>query len=210
MVDMLLSEVSADVRAERLAQWWMRHRMHLLLLVMAIILGSIGSTVWQHYQDKRGGELLLQFNQGQEMLDGGKNAEAAKVFGGIAQQTKGDVHSLARIWQARALAAAGSKDEAADILRQTAYADAGLWSDIACLRLAGVDFKAADCLNDKKTSPLAAERAQWAAAGAWASGNSEQATMILNKLIDDKTTSAAMRAHAQSWLTTVNAPKERK
>ncbi len=210
MVDMLMSEVSADVRAERLAQLWMRHRMHLLLFVIAVILASIGSSIWEHYQDRRGGALLLQFTEAQHLLEQNKNGDAATSFSDIAQHTDGDLHNLARIWQARALVAAGRKDEATDVLRQVTYATSGLWGDIACLRLASVDIKAADCLNEKKKSPLAAERAQWAAAQAWAKGDTAQAVTILKSLVEDPSTPETVRANAQSWLATANAPKERK
>lgn len=210
MADSLLREVDADVRAERLAQFWVRHRMHLFMIVAAIILASIGEAVWQHHEQTRGGELLLQLTDAQTLLESGKGTEAAKAFAAIAARTEGDIHAIARIWQARAAAATGAKDEAIDILKQTTNANPGLWGDIACLRLAGLDPKEAACLTAKKDSPLSAERAQWAAANAWAAGDHPQAVAALTQLVADKNTPPAIRDTAQSWLDFMTAEKASK
>jgi hypothetical protein len=210
MADSLLREVDDDVRAERIAKLWMRYRTHLLVLVMAIVLASIGDAAWEHHQQTRGGELLLQLSHAQGLLESGKSAQAVKAFADIAAHTDGDIHTIARLWQARAAGANGAKDEAIDILKQTTQATSGLWGDIACLRLAGLDAKEATCLTAKKDSPLAAQRAQWAAANAWAAGDAAQATTLLTQLVADKNTPPSIRDEAQSWLGAMAQEKDSK
>ena len=89
MTDNLLNEVDADLRAERMHQLWLRHRFTLLLAVVAIILASAGSTLWQNYQEKRGGEQLLAFRNAQALYEKGETQKAAEGFAALTSHTNG-------------------------------------------------------------------------------------------------------------------------
>ena len=207
MTDSLLNEVDADVRAERIANLWMRYRMKLLVAIIAIIAATTAATLWQNYQEKRGGELLLRFTDAQALYNQGIRSGAADAFAAIAADTHGDMQTIAKIWQARALAELGKTPEAVAVLTP-ASAGSGLWPDVACLRLAGLDTKAAaPCLASKKDSPLINQRHEWQAATVWSEGDHAGAMAILEQLETSADTSEPTRARATEWLATMRAEK---
>ena len=207
MNDSLFNEVDADVRAERITQLWMRHRMHLLLIVIALIVGTAANVLWQNYQEKRGGELFQRFTDAQTLYDQGKQADAAVAFGAITEHAHGDILTLAEIWEARALAASGDKAKAITVLTHAVQDSTGLWSDLACLRLVSLDSEATTCLANKKDSPLANQRHEWQAANAWAAGRHAEAITLLEQLLTSADTSDATRARIDGWLATMRAEK---
>lgn len=210
MADSLLQEVDEALRADRAAQWWQNNRRVILFFVVAVILGTAGNSIWQHYREKRGGEQLLAFTESQKQLNAGKAAEAAAGFGAIAEDASGELKALALIWQSRALMADGKKEEAVAALKAAVADGHSLWADIACLRLAGLDPTAAGCLDAAGKSPLAATRAEWAAANLWAKGDTEGAIRALDTLIADKATSPETAARLGQWRASMKAqaPKE--
>ena len=208
MADQLLDEVDADIRAERLQQLWLKYRFKLMFTVVAIIVATAGSTIWENYQQKRGGEVLLELATAQTLFEQGKFTEAAAGFETAAAHAGGDVLSMAQVWQARALVASGKKDKAIPLLQTASTRSAGLWSDLACLRLASLAMDAAkDCLADKKDSPLANQRNEWRAANLWATGQKDEAIALLEQLQSSPDTSDATRATTAEWLATMRAEK---
>ena len=205
MADSLLNEVDADVRAERLNQLWLRYRFTLLFAVIAIILATAGATLWQNYQEKRGGELLLQFTHAQKLYAKNDFAGAADAFAGLAKTTNGDVSTLAQLWEGRALVKDARTDEATAVFKTAAARNDGIWADIACLRLASVDIDAATCLTSKQESPLANSRHEWHAANLWAAGKKDEAVALLEQLQTSADTSDATRATTAQWLATMRA-----
>lgn len=201
----LFSEVDADVRAERAAALWARYRYVLLSLALALIVGVAAYSVWNHLAEKRGGELLLAFTKAQELYSEESFPEAATAFDAIANQTSGDTKTLARLWQGRALAASDKKPEAIQILASAAKGSS-LWADLACLRLASLDSaSAADCLTATTDSPLASQRHEWQAAGAWEAGKREEAITILEQLATSPDTAESARGRISAWLATIRA-----
>ena len=211
MVDHLLDEVDADVRAEQIHQLWLRYRFKLLLVIVAVIIGTAGASIWQDYQEKRGGELFLQFQDAMTLYTAHKNVEAADGFANVASHTTGDVQTLAQLWQARALTAEDKKDEAIAVLKTASAGSADLWSDLACLRLASLDIDAAqDCLAVKKDSPLANQRREWHAATLWSQGKKDEAMALLEQLKTSPDTSDATRSLTDQWLATMRAEEPAK
>lgn len=206
MVDLLMNEVSADMRAERMAKLWARYRGALLALVAVIVLGTAGYTIWQHQREVRGGEQLARLIQAQDLLTQGKSLAAGEIFGEVAAQTKGDTHELARVWQARAALASGNRPESITLLKPISTTHS-LWGDIACLTLAGLDAKEATCLTSETPSPLMALRHQWAASAQWSQGDGAGATARLNPLIENPTTPESVREQAKTWRDAIAAEK---
>jgi hypothetical protein len=193
MADNLLQEVDQALRADHAAALWAKHRNTIIAAIAGVILLTAANSVWQHFREVRGGETLQALIESQKLLDDGKPAEA-----------------LALVWQSRALMAQGKKTEAVDALKIAVADGDSLWADIACLRLGGLDAKAATCLDAKKNSPLASTRAEWAAAQAWAKGDRKVAIASIEKLIADKDTSAEARERLAQWLASMNAQEGKK
>ncbi|MFZ4540607.1 MAG: hypothetical protein ACOYNL_02205, partial [Rickettsiales bacterium] len=169
------------------------------------------NSIWQHQRAKKGGEMLLQLTEAQKLLEGGKADEAATQFGVIAADARGEFKDLALVWKSRALLAANKKLEAIEALKNAVADGSSLWTDVACLRLAGLDAKAAEtCLNAKANSPLAATRAEWSAANLWAKGDHAGAIAAIEKIMADKNTDTESRERLQQWLNSMKQQQESK
>lgn len=210
MADSLLQEVDQALRADRAAALWSKHKRTVIALAVALVLAAAGDSAWQHYREHRGGQQMEKLVASQKLLEAGKAEEAAKGFGEVAASNSGDLKSLALIWQSRALVKAEKKDEAMKALTEAAKG-ASLWADVACLRLAGLDVMAAKpCLSSTAASPLAGERAEWAAAGNWAAGDVAAAIASLEKLIADENTTQEARSRMMQWLAAMKAQEGKK
>jgi hypothetical protein len=201
MADQLIQEVDDDLRAERLHRLWQQNKKTLLAFVIALILGTAANAAWQHYREVKGGHMLAMLSENQQLLDAGKPADAVEGFKKIADGAQGEFKDLALVWESRALFAAGKKDEAAEPLKLAVKDGSSLWTDIACLRLAGLDAKAAEpCLGAKTNSPLASTRAEWSAANQWANGDKDGAIAAIQKQLDDKDLTQDSRERLTQWL----------
>ena len=211
MADSLLQEVDAALRADRAGALWQKHRGFIITVAVLMVAATAANSAWQAYREARGARMLTALTESKELLIEGKAADAAKGFKVIADGASGEFRDLALVWQARALLAANKKGEAIAAL-QTAVADgSSLWTDIACLRLAGLDAKAAaPCLVAKENSPLAATRAEWSAASAWAKGDHAAAIASIEKLLANPDTSADARERLTQWLASMKAEESAK
>jgi hypothetical protein len=208
MADRLLEEVDEALRADRAGALWAKYRSTIIWCVVALIVGTAGNSIWQHYRESRGGEVMGQLNANQQLFAQGKNKEAADGFGKIAAERGGELKQIAQVWQARALVAADDKAAATAVLKEASNGT-NIWSDIACLRLAGIDANAAKpCLDAAHESPLATERAEWSAANAWAAGDTEGAVKAIEEEIADANTDTDSRAQLTQWLTAIKAQKK--
>ncbi len=208
--DSLLREVNDAVRADRALALWNRYRPTVVALVVAVILLTAANSAWHYYRQAQGAKALTQLIESQQLLEAGKAQDAAQGFAAIAQNHSGELRDLARVWQARALLAAGQKETAIAVLTAAATGGHSLWTDMACLRLAGLDAKAATpCLSAPTATPLVGERAQWSAATQWSLGERDAAVAGIEKLIGAETTTQESRAQLLEWLTIIKAQKGR-
>jgi hypothetical protein len=208
--DSLLREVDEAVRADRALAWWNNNRRTIVVCVAAVILLTAANSAWNYYRQVQGAKALTQFIDSQQLLEEGKADEAVLGFEAIASSHRGELRDLARVWQARALVKAGQKDTAITVLATAARDGDSLWSDIACLRLAGLDATAAlPCLTSAKATPLVGERAQWAAAAQWSNGERDAAIKGIEKLIGAESTTQESRAQLMQWLSIMKAQKGR-
>ena len=200
MADSLLQEVDDDLRADRIRKLWEQNKKALITFIVVLVLGTAANSIWQHYREVKGGEMFAKLNANQQLLQQGKADDAAKGFKAIADGASGEFKDLALVWESRALFAAGKKDEAAEPLK-AAVGGSSLWSDLACLRLAGLDAKAATpCLDAKTNSPLASTRAEWSAANLWAAGDKDGAIAAITKQLEDKDLTQDSRERLTEWL----------
>lgn len=205
MTDQLIQEIDADLRAAKLDALWKQHHKKLVAVIVTLILVVAGQSIWQHYEEKRGGELMLALTGAHALYEQGKFTEAAVAFGASVPAARGDARTLTQLWQGRALMAAGQKAEAITVFKEAASARASLWSDLACLRLATLDKDAATCLASPQDSPLAAERRTWQAANDWSTGNKAKAITALEELATSNSEPDANRARFTQWLATLRA-----
>lgn len=203
MVDLLLSEVDADVRAEKMAALWRQWRQPVAVFCVTLVLVTAGVQGWNHHRQTRGARWLNQLAMAQKMLDSGKPAEAATGFAEVASHASGEARSIAQLWQARALVAANQTPEAVAVLKAATQGDASLWSDLACLRLAALEPKAASCLSVKSGSPLQRQRQLWHAAQRVQQGDKATARQTLSELAADEGAPPATRAMAAQWLASI-------
>ncbi|MES2984384.1 MAG: tetratricopeptide repeat protein [Pseudomonadota bacterium] len=207
MADSLIREVDEALRADKIDQFWAKYRAAILFFCVALVVATAAVSMWNHYQEKRGGALMLRFAEAQVLFESGTLDEAAAGYAAIAADTSGELRDLAQLWQARALISAEKTSAAVPVLKDAASNGKSLWADIACLRLAGIDAKEATCLSDGKASPLASEKAQWAAASQWAAGDHDGAIASIEKQIADAATSPDARARLSQWLLSMKAQK---
>ena len=205
MTDQLIQEIDADLRAAKIDALWKQHHKKLIAAIVALILLVGGQSVWKHYEEKRGGELMLALTSAHALYEQGKFTEAAEAFGASVPIARGDARTLTQLWQGRALMAAGQKTEATAAFKAAASARASLWSDLACLRLASLDKEAATCLGSTQDSPLAAQRRTWQAANDWRDGDKAKAIAALEELATSSSESDASRAQFTQWLATLRA-----
>lgn len=208
MADSLLKEVDDALRADRMSQLWQQNKKLVIAFVIALIVGTAANSAWQHYREVKGGRMLAMLSENQQLLASGKAAEAAAGFKTIADGASGEFKDLALVWESRALLAAGKKDEATEALKLAVADGNSLWTDIACLRLAGLDSKAAaPCLAAKTNSPLAGTRAEWSAANQWANGDKDGAVAAIEKQLADKELLPDARERLTQWLAVIKTEK---
>lgn len=209
MTDNLLQEVDAALRADRAADLWNKHKSSIIGVALAIVLATAANSAWQYYRELQGGKTLAALSEAKTQMLAGKNEDAAQAFAHVAASEHGEMKALALVWQARALSSAGKTDEAVKVLSEATATGANLWSDMACLRLAGLDAAAAkSCLEAKDDSPLKELRAEWAVANLWEQGDSATATKSLEAMIADKKTSPDTREQLTQWLAVMNGVKK--
>lgn len=206
MADSLLREVDEALRADRASALWQKHRSVIITFAVVLILGTAANSLWQAHRKTQGGERFAALSMNEQLLASGKAEEAAQGFKKVAAEASGEVKALALVWQSRAHVAAKQPEQAISALQAAVAQGHSLWADIACLRLAGLDAKAAaPCLAANEKSPLAATRAEWSAANLWAEGNTAQAIAALERHAADPDTSPEARARVTQWLTSMKA-----
>ena len=206
MADHLVQEVDDALRADRVEAWWRANKTSVITFIVALILGTAANSAWQHYREVKGGHMLAELSVNQQLLAQGKNEDAANGFKAIADSASGEFQDLALVWESRALVAAGKKDEAVEALKRAVAGSSNLWSDIACLRLAGLDATAAaPCLAAPGASPLASIRAEWSAANQWATGDKAAAMTAIEKQLENKDITDDSRERLTQWLAVMKA-----
>ena len=209
MADQMIRDVDDALRADKMHQWWQQNKRAVIAFCVALILGTAANSVWQRQREAKGGHMLAMLSENQQLLASDKAQQAADGFKAIAAEASGEFKDLALVWESRALLASGKKDEAVEPLKEAVSdTSSGLWADIACLRLAGLDANAAaPCLSSKNTSPLASTRAEWAAANQWAAGDTNGAISAIQKQLANKDLTTDSRERLTQWLAVMQTEK---
>jgi hypothetical protein len=201
--DSLIREVNDAVRHDQMVALWKQYRTPLFAIAAALVLATAGSSIWSNYRDSRGAEAMQAMSSAQALLVAGSYAPAAEAFAKAGDDAlTGESRDLAHLWQARALQAANEEGKAIAVLEKLATKPEGkdpIWSDMACLRLVGLDATKTTCLNGGE-SPLANERQLVRAANLWQAGKDAEAAEILRKLAHSVDTPEPVRNRANHYL----------
>lgn len=200
MADLLLNEVDADIRAEKLERFWQHWRTPIALFCILLIVGTAADQLWQRYREHRGAEWFATLSAAQKRLSQGRQMEAKEDFVKVAAEAKGDAKTIAQLWVGRVALAQNNAAEASAAFKAASEAKPSLWSDLGCLRLAAVDApQALGCLNANTDTPLRAKRQLWGAAILSGQDKSPEALAQLSALANDSSLSDTERAQAAQW-----------
>lgn len=109
--DIFIQEVSAELKAEQLRDWWQRFGSWVAAACVALILATIGYQYQQNNLQQANETVTSLLSSTNEMIDRKQYQEAAKTLLALPDNA-GDVALLARIKAADALEKAGKAVEA--------------------------------------------------------------------------------------------------
>jgi len=96
------AELEEDIREERIFLLWRKYGNTIIGIAIAIVIGSIGYTVWKYVKAQSQLKAYTTFSQGLTLMNEGKKEEALKVFQDVAQQG-GGYGILAQLYEAALL-----------------------------------------------------------------------------------------------------------
>lgn len=211
MADLLLGEIDSALRQDKLYRFIHRYRKHALYAALALIVFTVISTIWGNYREDRAQFAMEQFTYAREAFAKGDYTKASKGFHDLVANTNGELNDLARLWEARTLAAENKNSEAAVLFTALAEHPQGselIWRDLACLRLVGIaGIALPKACADKGDSPLKPQRDELRAAALMEEGKIEEAKNLLTTIAANERASTTARARAQSLLATLKQEK---
>jgi hypothetical protein len=209
----IFQEVEEDVRQERYEHLWKKYGPYLLGVVALIVAITAGIIGWREYQASENAAAGDRFAQALQLVDGGKDLEAATEFAHLAGNTTAGYQVLALFQLGSAHAAAGNPAEAARAFEQVMNDDGALpvFRDLG--RLMFVQIK----LEDGGAGDLEATLApllepgssfdysalETRAASALKAGDKDRAREALKSISDDADAPQAMRARATELLAAI-------
>lgn len=210
MADLLLGEVDADLRWDRMAKLWMRWRKPIFYAAIGLIVLTGASSVWQAQVQKRAQRNMEVLTEAREAYGKGDYATAYKNFHALSATAGGNLSDLSRLWEARTLLSQKKTADAATLLAQLAEHPKGdqlIWRDLACLRLAGLSGTLPATCNDSKDSPLKPQRDELRAARLVEEGKLDEAKAVLKSIATNDGASSTVRGRAQSLLAALEGEK---
>ena len=208
MNDQVLREIDEDLRNERLRKFWKRYRVPILGAVALLVAITAGSSIWQDYQSKKAGEAMVKLDAAIQQLQNGDAAAAAGKFAQLGEESRGDLHDMALLWQARAEAQDNKADAALSTLTTLVKNPLGsdlVWRDMACLGLMAANADTPASCASSGNSPLKSQRLEWHAALLWQQGKQDEARVLLRAIVDDEGTPQTQRERARRLMRALSA-----
>lgn len=209
MVD-IIDEVNEDLRRERFNRFWQRVGGYVIAASLVIILGTVGTVLWQKYTAKRQADASEAFLAADATLKKRDYDSAARQFSALAEKKAQGVPTLAMMKQAYAEMKAGENDKALATFTQVAEngaADKGMRS-LARIYAAQLmmDQQAAyeditgmlKPLTEKKDAPLSAVAREQLALAALQYDDEQKARALMAELASDMTAPMSLRRRAQA------------
>ncbi|MGC9953604.1 MAG: tetratricopeptide repeat protein [Rhizomicrobium sp.] len=132
----IFREVEEDVRRERLEKLWKQYGDYVIAGVAVIVVGVAGYKLWQHYEAQQLAKASVAYSAAVELINSGKNAEAAQVFAKIAKEAPSGYAATAKLAEADALLAEGKAADAIMLYKTIAEKDKTELGDLARIRAA--------------------------------------------------------------------------
>ena len=110
--DLIFREVDEDLRHEQLHAFWKRFGPYILGGAALIIVGVAGYKGWTAYSASQAASSGARYEEALRDVNGGKEGDALKALGELAQTGSGDYPDLARLTAAAAKSRTGDVDGA--------------------------------------------------------------------------------------------------
>jgi len=206
----IFQEIEEDLRRDKLAKLWARFRVHLVLLVVAILLGISGYTGWTQYQASQRQAEGTRFAAALDLLRDGKTQEAVAAFTALANGAGGGHAVLAKLEEAALKVQTGDEAGALALYDQIS-SDSSLdpqYRDAATLLYARAALDRGDPkalverlkpLTDG-ANPWHALALEFTALAQLKAGDKDAARGTYQRLIGDQTAPAGARSRANQML----------
>lgn len=204
----IFQEIDEDLRRERLLGFWRRYGTAVVALSLGVLVGIGGYIGWRDYTSSRLDANAEALAAAAQLVTENKQAEAAKAFADLADQTGGSYGDLARMNAAAATLAGGDVAGAVAAYDKVAASS----SDVSIAALARV--LAVQALMD--SAPAADLDARLDAVGNAAgfapavkelrayvrlkTGATDEARRLLAEVVDDNAAPARLKGRAQEVL----------
>ena len=201
----IFREIDEELRRENLLKLWSRYGWHVTIVVVLALVIAGGYVAWRNHEQAERRAQSTRFAGALELTQNGKDADAVKAFGAVAQEG-GGYSILAAFEEADLLARSG--DAKGAIAAYDRLADSGATDPV--LRNAAVLLSAMHSLPDSdpkaeidRLAPLTAAGNPWrgtalelTAAARLKSGDRSGALELYKSLADDLTAPQGLRARA--------------
>lgn len=206
----IFKEVDEDVRRGRYLELWRKYGRYVVGAVSAVVLVAVAVVLWREYQVRKSVAEGERFMTAVRVVESGGFERAAEAFAELAEDAGTGYATLARLRQARALAAAGDRMGAVAVYDELA-ADGS--ADPAFRQLAALmavfhlmDVTAADDVAER-LEPLAADDSPWRFTArellgvlAVKRGNRDEARDVFTGIAGDEAAPVRARVRAAEFL----------
>jgi hypothetical protein len=201
----IFREIEEELRRDNLLKLWQRYAKYIIAGVVLVLLIAGLVVAWRQYQASQRQAQAARYSAALQLVQSGKDAEAAKLFGDLAQESSG-YGVLAAFEHAQLLAKSGDHKGAAaayDRLGSDSAIDPQ-FREVAVLLSVMQSFPDADPKTViERLRPLTASGSPWranaldlTAAATLKSGDREGARKIYQQLADDLAAPQSLRARA--------------
>jgi hypothetical protein len=199
----IFREIDEELRRDNLLKLWSKYGRYLLALAAAALVIAGAVVAWRQHQLAERLAQSTRYAQALALAREGKEADAARIFGVIAQEG-GGYAVLARLEDAAMLAKSGDRKGAVATYDRIAATAGQPFADLARLSAAMADFPDADPnATIERLAPLTEPGNPWrpsalelTAAARLKEGDRKAALEIYRQLADDPTTPQSLRGRA--------------
>ena len=206
----IFQEVDEEVRRDRYSKFWKDYGVYIIVVAVAVVLGTTASVGWREYTTQRQQEDSDRFAAAAALAAEGKQLEAAEAFRMLVAEAQEGYALLSRFRSVDALKEAGDTSGAVAVLEAIAEDNGvdALYRDLATL-LSIMHVLDDDDPNELRTRlmPLIAIDGAWrhsarelSAALALRMGDKELAKSEFKKLADDLMAPSGARSRAAEIL----------
>lgn len=219
MVD-IIDEVNEDLRRERFNRFWQRVGGYVIAASLVIILGTVGTVVWQKYSEKRQADASEAFLAADATLKGRDYASAARQFAAVAEKNAKGIPTLASMKQGYAEMKAGDSEKALATFTQITEnrkADNGLRSlariyaaQLLVQQQASYEDIAAMLapVAEDKDAPFSAVAREQLALAALQNDDRKTARTLMAELASDMSAPMSLRRRAQAQAANLDETEE--